>query len=203
MSMLQVEASIILVPSIQGLAERKNTVIKWKLCRNCLRARHKASKGSFGPCRRCPNEKHNSTLCPRGPKTWTKKNRARKQTEGLSVAQKRFCETMILVGTALVNVPIKLRTHSCRAIWDTGSQVNLITRQCAQRLLAKIKPCNRVVYGIGNKVEQILTQTVQLDIQAWHNDHYLFTAEFKIIEALPGPLPCKALPGVRKKNCAS
>lgn len=33
-----------------SIANRQDSLIKWKLCLNCLRAGHESSKGALGPC---------------------------------------------------------------------------------------------------------------------------------------------------------
>lgn len=47
-----------------GLAKRKEAVRATKLCFNCLRD-HAPGKCQFGACTKCPDERHNSMLCPK------------------------------------------------------------------------------------------------------------------------------------------
>lgn len=49
-----------------SIASRKELVERWKLCSNCLSAKHSVERCQAGACRRCGNkEKHNSILCSR------------------------------------------------------------------------------------------------------------------------------------------
>lgn len=70
-----------------NLAGRKQAVHDWKLCLNCLREGHEASKCNYGPCVRCPNgRKHNSIICP----TREANVKTATLTEQAGPAKKRF-----------------------------------------------------------------------------------------------------------------
>lgn len=51
-----------------------------------------------------------------------------------------------------------------------------------------------MIYGIGNRDGTALNQCVVLDMRAWHDDAYVFTAEFTIISELADRVPYQSLP---------
>lgn len=98
----------------------------------------------------------------------------------------------MLLATALVNVQIGLTLHSCRALCDSGAQMNLISAKCAQRIGAREFPCDRLV-----RTGSVLNKRVFLDIRAQNVDQFIVTAEFTVINELMGELPHEKLPAVR------
>lgn len=192
-------------PSFQAMSrsKRKRSVYKWKMCKNCLRSWHGRYMCAAGPCKRCPgNVKHNSLICPA--------RKASKEAQPLAaqsaprkipekaidlvhdfkligeqpfqyVGHERLNGTIDLRPTALVHVQIEPFRFACRALCDTGSQVNTMRKSCAKRLGVKTTPCNRVIFGAGNH-ETVVHELALLDIYAWHNDRHLLTEEFLIID---------------------
>lgn len=103
-------------------------------------------------------------------------------------------KTMVLLATAIVNVQIGLSIYPCRALCDSGAQLNLMTAKCAKRLGVRIFPCNRVVSGIGNAQGTSLSKSATIDMRAISDEQYIFTAEFTIINELTDHLPHVQIP---------
>eukprot|EP00102_Acyrthosiphon_pisum_P011959 XP_008180913.1 PREDICTED: uncharacterized protein LOC103308739 [Acyrthosiphon pisum] len=126
-----------------NITERRNVVIKSKLCFNCLNFGHQVSTCFFPPCPRC-GEKHNSKLHESQTNTANthalttsdddtpQPNATIMYTEiGVSSAE----NLNVLLATAIVNICDNFgRMHSCRAVLDSGSQLNFVTNSCAKRL---------------------------------------------------------------------
>lgn len=102
----------------------------------------------------------------------------------------------VLLATALLNVPTGNIVTPCRALCDSGSQLNLITKACALRLGTRSRYCNDgFVRGIGSSTGTAINQKVNLTIRAWFNEKLELTADFFLIAELPGPLPNRPLFG--------
>lgn len=109
--------------------------------------------------------------------------------------QERYMEpTMALLATAMVKVQGGISIQTCRALCDTGAQMNLITKQCAQRLDVRRLPCDRIIRGIGNNDGTPLTERLIADVQAHQNEQFVMTIEFTVIDELMGQLPHVPLP---------
>lgn len=101
--------------------------------------------------------------------------------------------TTVLLATALVEVQVGLTMYMCRALCDSGAQMNLISESCVQRLGARKLPCDRVIRGIGNNEGITLNKKVFLDIRSCHTKRFVLTAEFTVINELMGSLPYNQL----------
>ncbi|KAE9522141.1 hypothetical protein AGLY_017401 [Aphis glycines] len=126
-----------------NIPERRNVVIKSKLCFNCLSFGHQVSSCFFPPCPRC-GERHNSKLheSPTNASNTldpTANDDDRPQPH-LTVMYTQLgtpaAENLnVLLATAIVNICDNFgRMHSCRAVLDSGSQLSFITKSCAKRL---------------------------------------------------------------------
>lgn len=76
------------------LGHRQNSVARWKLCPNCLRAGHEVSKCSFGPCLKCKT-KHNSALCPERNAEKAAANLVSTSASGKSVQKQRKVDKVV------------------------------------------------------------------------------------------------------------
>lgn len=102
-------------------------------------------------------------------------------------------EPEVLLATALVGIQIGLNMVKCRALLDSGSQLNLISRECVKRLGVRTKPCNRSIRGIGRADGMPLSAQVTLNIRAWYNYKFITSSEFMIIDNLAAQLPNQPL----------
>lgn len=104
--------------------------------------------------------------------------------------------TTVMLATALINVQVGMKIHSCRAMCDPGSQLNLITEECVQRIGARLRRCNRAVSGIGNKAGVALSRSAVISMCTWNHNRYVISAEFTVINELLNQLPDRPLPGL-------
>lgn len=50
--------------SVLPLPQMTKLIKDWKLCNNCLGEFHELAKCKLGPCKRCPQQYHNTVICP-------------------------------------------------------------------------------------------------------------------------------------------
>lgn len=105
-------------------------------------------------------------------------------------------ELAVLLATAITNVQIGCEMTKCRALCDSGSHLNLITKNCAKRIGARPVPCNQLVRGIGNMAGVRLNKKVILSIYPWFNEQITFTIDFLIIAELPMQVPYREICGI-------
>lgn len=97
--------------------------------------------------------------------------------------------TTVLLATALMNVQVGLVMHRCRALCDSGAQMNLISSACAKRIGAKLLPYDQLIIGIGNNDGTSVSNRAILDVRAHHNNQFVLTAEFVVMTEMMGKLP--------------
>lgn len=98
-------------------------------------------------------------------------------------------EPTVLLATAVVRVPIGNKIHECRAMCDSGAQINLISKACVQKLRAKVTECNRLVAGIGNPNGVEAAGSVELRIQSRHNAAAELSSSFTVMNELDIRIP--------------
>ncbi|XP_018378092.1 PREDICTED: uncharacterized protein LOC108770856 [Trachymyrmex cornetzi] len=144
-----------------SVEDRIKTAKKAHLCLNCLRSSaHQTKVCNSSNCRKC-NKKHNTLL---------HLNSSSKSEQSVSNAQLTSqdansplpvatqCTSShrslnILLSTAVINVYDSSNSvHSCRALLDSGSQMNFITEELANRLKLKGRPLDVAVAGVMDRV---------------------------------------------------
>lgn len=85
--------------------------------------------------------------------------------------------------------PVQSDTPTIRALCDSGSQLNLITKECAARLDMWIDKTKATIIGAG--LGSQITAAGQMDAQLEHRLHptILGPARFMIVHKICGPLP--------------
>lgn len=107
---------------------------------------------------------------------------------------KQETENTVVLATASIKVQVGMSLYPCRAMCDPGSQMNLMTRECVQRIGARVRNCNHVISGIGNRAGVTLSHSAMVSMRAWHDNRYVISAEFTVIDELVNRLPDRALP---------
>lgn len=177
------------------LSERQDEVFKNKLCYNCLYPGHQVRQCRGGNCNRC-GKRHNTKLhsdASFNHPSSTNDQPSTSQTQSVvtyveqgninSVAQKQ-----IILATALANVT-NSEGHKIqfRAILDSGSQVCLITKECASRLNINVVKGSLSIAGIGSvtaKTGAMITTT----LTSRFNEFESFI-NFHIIDSITNSLP--------------
>lgn len=188
------------LPSYQRFEEAR----KMKLCTNCLKAGHfKQDCRSQTSCRKC-NKRHN-TLLHRTQTDYeadgknSQDTKPSKQTGEKQVESKQ--QQNVLVSNAVIerenHVFLPTATvmvfdthgnaHQARALLDSGSQSNFITRELKEKLNLSCSRLNMEIYGINNKMTNIKEQ-VAIKIKSRFNG---FTTNMNclILEKITDSIP--------------
>lgn len=124
------------------LSEKRTVVRNAKLCFNCLNYGHQSADCKFSHCPKC-NKKHNSKLHeePSSERPSISQTNDELTSHPIAtamctgVANTHPSNLNVLLATAIVNVCDNFGTmHSCRAVMDSGSQLNFITESFAKKL---------------------------------------------------------------------
>ncbi|XP_011881685.1 PREDICTED: uncharacterized protein LOC105569657, partial [Vollenhovia emeryi] len=152
------------------IPKRIAEVRKNKTCINCLRSTsHVASKCTSGSCRLCKS-KHNTLLHVAATTSGDQTGEAVQAAEVANVTATtslatRNCQNVML-STALVHAyDINGTRIPCRALLDSGSQANFISRGYADRLGVESRVSNISISGVGGTVTKA-TQIAQVRIQS-------------------------------------
>lgn len=143
----------------KSVRERRDHVMKSKLCFNCLRDGHVASScRNIGRCRSC-NRKHHTVLCDGTSKKFVEK------TVPATTKTEIITTTSVLSGakgglksvalpTALVTVRANGHSVQTRALLDIASQRTFVIHDLVRKLeLKTIKTANLSISGFGSKIE--------------------------------------------------
>ena len=122
--------------------KREKIIQRIKVCRNCLNTGHSTDKFSHSKCKNC-NSNHNTLLCPNKPPLT------------LSTLDRQKNNSYILLSTAMIQLSTNNgRRIICRALLDSGSQVNLITQRIHNRLGASAQGTQHFIQGIGKSCRE-------------------------------------------------
>lgn len=179
------------------------------LCINCLSSQHRVSAcGSKSTCKKC-GSRHHSLLCfgnklrdTNGSRSATA-DRAPSAERPAKQSEVALCSTnnnrnplyrgpsTILIATARVIVMDSFgKEHIIRAILDSASQSNFITRECCELLGLNInnKPACASVRGIGGSSKQI-QGSVQIKFYSRFNRNINYNIESFVIDKITERLP--------------
>ncbi|XP_046748847.1 uncharacterized protein LOC124412775 [Diprion similis] len=160
--------------------EKWNEVKRIKVCFNCLRSDHTSDKCRSSNCKKC-NKKHNTLLhidefFPRGNSENTSSQiRAHGSSEQvpsvLSSIQRH--KPHVMLSTALITIYDKFgNAHVCRAVLDSGSQSNLLTKALYEKLQLKKCDENVALSGINlsqSRVNGSIDATIKSRINEYKN----------------------------------
>ncbi|XP_076660069.1 uncharacterized protein LOC143363357 [Halictus rubicundus] len=125
--------------------ERKSTVEKHQLCRNCLGKHTTESCPSKKGCYTC-GERHHTTLHDACKGV---------STAGRAIHHAQSCcnkDGEVMLATALVNVTDRFgRRQVARALIDSGSEITMINEGLAQRLQLPRAEAKVDLYGVGGQ----------------------------------------------------
>ena len=129
-----------------SVPERKNVIIKNKLCLNCLRPGHESSKcPSKFSCKKCARRHHTIIHVP--------------NKDGSSInnqcSLKSQTNKSVLLSTAVCMTANKAgRKFPVRILLDSGSQANFCTMDFARRMGLQLVKSQLPITGINNSLSQ-------------------------------------------------
>jgi len=179
-----------------SVTDRLTFIRKSGRCFNCLSSRHTSNIcKSFYSCRKCKG-KHNTLLHLERGRDQDKDNHVPTQpikvketvpetspNTSASAAHISAAPGHVFLATAIVHVQDKLgRLHECRAVLDSGSQINFVTKNLSNLLQLPRRKSSLPICGIGaNQVQA--AACIDLGIQSK-------TSDFKV------DLTCYVLPSI-------
>lgn len=181
-----------------SVPERKDVISKFKLCFNCMNVGHQVSSCKYPSCPRC-GKRHNSklhidsNLMPEeGNPMQTEQLMSIPSNSVLHVKDNTKnasgSTSSVMLATAIVYIlDSDGNRQRCRAILDSGSQLNFITSTCAQRLHLNQTNVSLSISGVGT----MSSSTVRLMpcIVSSQCQNYHFTVEFHSLPTITGRLP--------------
>ncbi|XP_050064313.1 uncharacterized protein LOC114118967 [Aphis gossypii] len=176
-----------------SIADRRNFVSKARLCFNCLNYGHQVKDCKFSACPKC-NKRHNSKLHEEQGVVVSLANQLNQSTN--SEANAVLCAELtkptssmhVMLATASVYVhDINGRPRLCRAVLDSGSQLNLVTLACVKRLgfSSSRSTCNIVGVGEMASKSQCLPLTYLSSRFGSHKRSILLHSLPTIVNSLP------------------
>ena len=127
-------------------SDKPDRIKRHALCFNCLKPGHMLTACKSSCCKHCGRRHH--SLLHRFNEVKTNTTEA---SENVNIAFNSD-KSHVRLPTAVIQVVGNGFTLSCRALFDTGAQANLITESCARKLNLKQEHLNVRVSGIGGKV---------------------------------------------------
>lgn len=189
--------------------QRFNFVKSNNLCINCLSSGHRVSAcESTSRCKRC-HRKHHTLLCFGGQQaaSATVANAAPSDANAASargdvalcalsannneMGHLSRCPTTVLIATArIIVVDSHGNTHIIRALLDSASQSNFITRDCCQRLGLNInnRPTCSTVKGIGGSSKTI-QGSVEFKFHSRFNRNINYNIDSLVVDKITEHLP--------------
>lgn len=202
---------IVHCPSFQKLSvgQRRELVAQKRLCWNCFKSTHIARNcDSKFSCRHC-HERHHSLLHISHPDQTSPKNTVKSTEEQTSLlcTGKPVCPNDSAHSTTEVSMPAHVRNsstaflstvmlkvldvngneHFARALIDSGSQSNFISKKLIHRLRLKPERANVSISGIG-ELATTVTQLVYATIRS-NDDCFTSELEFLVLPNLTTELP--------------
>jgi len=148
-----------------SVAKRKKAVSNARLCFNYLNYGHQVKDcrlSSCPKCNQCHNSKlHDDTQSTNTPVPSSSGEQAPAQVDvpftGSVNVQDSQAKLNIMLSTSLINVQNKEgKWHRCRAVLDSGSQLNFITNECAKRLgLSQSINDQQCISGVGTMASSV------------------------------------------------
>ncbi|XP_055680897.1 uncharacterized protein LOC129788679 [Lutzomyia longipalpis] len=196
-------------------AERYSTVANLKLCWNCLRPNHFLKDCSSGGCRQC-GQRHNtllhdafqgnmnfevsgqqnennpsSNLCASNPSSnQTTQNSLSFSTmvsQDLTSLAANQSHQVLLPTVQVLVADLWGNQHRCRALIDSCSQPNCISRNLAQKLALPKKNSGQNINGLGMS-GVTSSQTVDISLQS-HCSPFSMGIECSVLERITGNQP--------------
>ncbi|XP_053968655.1 uncharacterized protein LOC128870082 [Anastrepha ludens] len=152
------------------------------LCINCLRKGHSVSKCKADRCRVCNRSHH--TLLHQYPVSFA----TAPQLSTSHAMHTTSTPDRVMLATAVVNVKGSSGEYlAARALLDSGSQVNFMTEDLAQKLRIRRESTTLNIIGIGNATKKVRTKLNTFVKSRVNNDE--FSAQFWIMRSISASHP--------------
>lgn len=174
-----------------SVPERKDVLNKFKLCFNCLNYGHQVASCNFSGCPRC-GKKHNSKIHDDNSESTPEPGNPSQEVQSISTnnsvlyASNSHHHTPTTISTVMLTTAIVYahgpdgQRQCCRAVLDSGSQLNFITTECVDKLGLSHCPSILNINGVGS-MSSTSSQSVQATISSRFND-----LQFKVtLHSLP------------------
>lgn len=196
------------------LTARVNEIKKLMLCTNCLRSNHFVKDCNAQGCKKC-GKKHNTLLHiendlktsfeePQNSFTSSGASTSKANISNLVTSEieqnvliesqanlSHVCrrqEQQIILSTALISIfDAHGNPHTCRALLDSGSQPNFITKSLCDKLKLKTNKTNIPIIGVGKSTTSVV-ERVNTKIKSLQED-FKVNLSFLIIEKITENLP--------------
>ncbi|XP_055691286.1 uncharacterized protein LOC129794555 [Lutzomyia longipalpis] len=180
--------------------ERYDFVKLHKLCRNCLGKNHGSKDCKSSTCKKC-NTKHSTLLHDAFPASTPPENQQNtppapqvpnntpNQTVAISSSVlSSHTGTRVFLATAVVEILDKEnKVHLCRAILDSGAQLNLITQELSQKLKLDKFAAPIVIKGVTGS-QSVAKYQVETVVRSRATDFHV-DLRCLIVPKITGELP--------------
>ncbi|XP_050535050.1 uncharacterized protein LOC126902072 [Daktulosphaira vitifoliae] len=177
------------------ISERQATVMRLKLCFNCLNLCHQVKSCKYPSCPKC-NKRHNSKLHEESASSVTNEDYHNEQTniqggsavlytESVGIAKN---QSSVMLATVLIYVNDSVdQRHLCRAVLDSGSQLNFITQSCAKKLNLSLSDLTFNIVGVSSMsstAKRLNTTTILFRL-----GNYQYNVNFYSVPIIVNALP--------------
>lgn len=190
---------------------RLQFIQKQKYCVNCLKPGHSAKNCTLRSCMKC-NKKHNTLLhleiqSPKGQTSApsvgsnyrnyqdsalvTKTEKISQEAASLTTAKISARNGYVLLSTAIINVRAKERVLQCRALLDSGSQLNIVSERLIKRLGVLPKPTAINITGIGSTNTKV-QRRVNIELHSRINN-FSTRLEAAVLPQIISPQPSQSI----------
>ncbi|CAH0715993.1 unnamed protein product, partial [Brenthis ino] len=176
----------------KSVDERMSVANEKRWCFNCLKSSHQLKEcKSIFRCLKCKHKHHTLLHKEQSTDTPSRSVSLIAKASGYELCTKSSLNTTVLLATAIVQiVDEKGRYHCFRALFDTGSQNNLITCDAARTLNIKQVPCDANINGLGG-VSADVSHMVRCSLAS--NNKVLFDVDMHVISTICGDQPIAKL----------
>lgn len=178
-----------------SVSERSKVVSNHSLCFNCLHSGHSAAVCRYGSCHKCGRKHHTKlheyqhTTKPDDISTSDSEQQVEAQSSHTSMhVQQHNKVHQVMLATAIVKVyGTASEQHELRAVLDSGSQINFITRRCANLLKLKPSMSTSNISGIGT----LSTKSAKLEptVLSSRFGSYQTIVDLHVLPVITGHLP--------------
>ncbi|KAL4154334.1 hypothetical protein QTP88_000213 [Uroleucon formosanum] len=175
--------------------DRRQTVAKLSLCYNCLNAGHRVESCYFPNCPKC-GLRHNSKLhedkgVSQIPKPAVPQDENNDNIVTFSQEVQSHSEETVLLATAIIHIYNNNgQRYKCRAVLDSGSQLNFIDQNFAKKLGLNFYQNDFSITGVGSMTSsaKYFSKTIISSRLGSHSFNVTLHSLPVIVPALPAKL---------------